>query len=139
MTRIFFYHGAADRLAAISDLLAKAAAKDKPVLVYVPDDALATELDRYLWVHPPTGFVPHCFADSSLATQTPVVLTRTLDDPIQDERLMNLGEAVPPIFSRFTSLIEVVDDAGRERGRERARFYKDRGYELTFIDLGGRA
>ena len=44
---------------------------------------------------------------------------------------------VPPGFSRFTSLIEIVGqvDDERQAGRERARFYKDRGYEIKFFDL----
>lgn len=140
MTQIFFYHGAADKIAAICDLLGKAAAQNKPVLVYAPEPALAAELDRSLWVHPPTGFVPHCLADSSLASQTPIVITHSLDQPPQDERLMNLGREVPPNFSRFSSLIEVVgeEEEDRRAGRERARFYKDRGYEVKFIPLGGQ-
>ena len=141
MTRIFFYHGAADRLAAACDLLGKAAAQGKAVLVYAPEPAVAAELDRFLWIRPPTGFVPHCLADSPLVSQTPIVIASTLDNPLQDERLMNLGKDVPPNFSRFTSLIEVVGAAEDERlaGRERVRFYKDRGYAVQFFDLGGQA
>ena len=141
MTRIFFYHGAADRLVAACDLLGKAAAQGKPILVYAPEAALAAELDRFLWVRPPTGFVPHCLAGSPLASQTPIVITSNLDQPPQDERLMNLGKEVPPNFSRFSSLIEVVgeEEDNRQAGRERARFYKDRGYEVKFFNLAERS
>ena len=57
----------------------------------------------------------------------------------QDERLFNLAGEVPPGFSRFTSLIEVVGQGDEERiaGRQRARFYKDRGYDIHFVDLAG--
>lgn len=141
MTRIFFYHGAADRLAAACDLLGKAAAQNKPVLVYAPEAAVAGELDRFLWVRPPTSFVPHCQADSPLASQTPILITQSLENPPQEERLMNLGREVPPNFSRFSSLIEVVgeDEEERQAGRERVRFYKDRGYEVKFFNLGEAA
>lgn len=141
MTHIFFYHGAADRLVAACDLLGKAAGQGKHVLVYAPEAALAAELDRFLWVRPPTGFVPHCRDDSPLVSQTPIVITGNLDQPQQDERLMNLGREVPPNFSRFSSLIEVVSEEEEDRlaGRERARFYKDRGYEVKFINLAERA
>lgn len=137
MTRVFFYHGAADRLAAACALLGKAAAQGKPVLVYVPDAGLAAELDRFLWIRPATSFVPHCRSDSPLASQTPITITQTLEDVPQDERLMNLGAEVPPNFSRFSSLIEVVgeEEADRLAGRQRVRFYKDRGYEVKYFNL----
>jgi len=141
LTQIFFYHGAADKIAAICDLLAKAAAQNKPVLVYAPEPGLAAEIDRFLWVRPPTGFVPHCLSGSPLASQTPIVITQSLKEPLQDERLMNLGREVPQNFSRFSSLIELVgeEEEDRRAGRERARFYKDRGYEVKFINLGAAA
>ena len=58
----------------------------------------------------------------------------------QDERLFNLAAEVPPGFSRFASLIEVVGHQDEERaaGRQRARFYKDRGYDITYVDLSGK-
>lgn len=137
MTQIFFYHGAADKLAAACALLGKAQAQDKAVLVYAPDGSVAADLDRLLWVQPATGFVPHCRADSPLAGETPILITGRLEQPPQDERLMNLGREVPPNFSRFLSLIEVVgcDDDDRAAARERVRFYKDRGYDIRYFDL----
>jgi hypothetical protein len=43
----------------------------------------------------------------------------------------------PPFFSRFDALREVVlpDDDDRARARDRARFYKSRGFEVTHMDL----
>jgi DNA polymerase-3 subunit chi len=137
LTRIFFYHNAADRIAASAMLIGKACAQKKPLLVFAPDSTVADALDRQLWTHPPTGFTPHVRADSPLAPQTPVVITDRLDAPPQDERLINLSLEVPPGFSRFTNLIEVVGrgDEERQAGRERVRFYKERGYEIQYFDL----
>ncbi|MBL8421091.1 MAG: DNA polymerase III subunit chi, partial [Dechloromonas sp.] len=47
---------------------------------------------------------------------------------------------VPPGFSRFHSLIEVVgqEEADRSSARDRVKFYKDRGYEVRYFDLGER-
>ena len=53
---------------------------------------------------------------------------------------MNLSSEVPPEFSRFTSVIEVVaDDADKAAARQRFKFYKDRGYEIQSRDLTGKA
>lgn len=140
MTQIFFYHGAADRIAAAAGLIARACAQKKPLLVYAPDPAIADALDRALWVSNPTGFVPHVRAGAPLAGETPVLIAASLDSLPQDERLMNLAAEVPPGFSRFASVIEVVSEDAevRQPARERFKFYKDRGYEVQAIDLSGK-
>ena len=140
MTRVFFYHGASDRMAAACALIGGAHAKGKPVLVYAPDESVAQEIDRALWTRSALSFVPHCRAGSPLAPETSILITASLDSLPQDERLLNLGREVPPGFSRFESLIEVVGRAEDERlaARERVKHYRDRGYEVSFTDLSDR-
>lgn len=140
MTQVFFYHGAADKIAAACALLGGAYAKKKPMLVFAPESAIANSLDRMLWTHSALSFVPHCRADSPLAAETPILITDTLESIPQDERLMNLSQVIPPGFSRFQSLIEVVGQEEEERSaaRERVKFYKDRGYEVRYFDLSER-
>jgi DNA polymerase-3 subunit chi len=140
LTQVFFYHGAADKIAAACALLGGAYAKKKPMLVFAPDSAIASSLDRMLWTNSALSFVPHCRADSPLAAETPILITDTLDSIPQDERLMNLSQAIPPGFSRFQSLIEVVGQEEEERSaaRERVKFYKDRGYDVRYFDLSER-
>ncbi len=140
MTRVFFYHGAADRVAAACALLGGAYAKKKPMLVFTPDKDVARDIDRSLWTHPALGFVPHCTADSPLAPETPILITDSLTAPAQHDRLMNLSRDIPPDVARFENLIEVVgqDEGDRAAARERVRLYKDRGYEVSFIDLSAR-
>jgi len=137
LTQIFFYHNATDRIAAAAALIGKAVMQKKAMLVYAPDAEIASTLDRYLWTHPPTGFVPHVRNDSPLAAETPVLISDNLDSPPQNDRLVNLSAVIPPGFSSFTSVIEVVGQHDEERlaGRERAKFYKDRGYEIKYFDL----
>lgn len=137
MTQVFFYHNASDRLNAVAALISKAAQQKKAMLVYAPDPHIADAIDRQLWVQQPTSFVPHVRAHSPLAAETLVVIADTLENASQTQRLFNLSREIPPGFSRFASLIEVVgqDDEDRLAGRERVKFYKDRGYEIQFIDL----
>ena len=137
MTKVFFYHNAPERLAAAVSLIGRVPRQKKSILVYAPDEALASALDRQLWIDPPTGFTPHVREHSPLAAETPVLIAGNTENAPQNERLLNLSAEVPPGFSRFTSLIELIDQdaATRQAGRERARFYKDRGYEIEFIDL----
>jgi DNA polymerase-3 subunit chi len=142
LTQIFFYHNAAERIAAAAALIGKAYSQKKTLLVYAPDAEVAGLLDRHLWMHPPSGFIPHVRSDSPLAAETPVLIADNLDaDDLhsfsQNERLFNLSAEIPPGFARFTSVIEVVGQQEAERlaGRERVRFYKDRGYEIKYFDL----
>jgi DNA polymerase III subunit chi len=138
VTRIQFLHSAPDRLAAAAEWLRQAWQKRQPVLVYVPDRQAAEQLDRLLWSHPATGFVPHCAARSSLATETPILLTTELDELPHDRCLLNLGDELPPGFSRFEDLVEIVStaDADRLPARERFKFYRERGYALEARDIG---
>ena len=140
MTQVFFYHGASDKIAAACALLGGACAKNKPVLVYAPENDVANDVDRTLWAHSALSFVPHCRSGSPLAGETPILITDNLDQTPQDDRLMNLSQVVPPGFSRFHSLIEVVgrEEADRSSARDRVKFYKDRGYEVRYFDLGER-
>jgi DNA polymerase-3 subunit chi len=142
VTEIFFYHGARDRVQAAAAWLTKAWGQRQPVLVYAPDDALGDRLDRLLWLQAPTGFLPHCRADSPLAAETPIVIARDFDElPTlpQDERLLNLADEVPPGFARFQTLVEIIsgEDAVRIPARERFKFYRERGYAIQSNDLGG--
>ena len=111
MTQIFFYHNADDRLSAAAALIGKAARQKKPLLVYAPDREIASAIDRQLWTQAPTGFIPHVWSDSPLAAETPVIITGDAESATQNERLFNLSMEVPPGFSRFTSLIEIVGQA----------------------------
>lgn len=141
MTRIFFYHNAADRITAAASLIGKACLQKKAVLVFAPDAEIASTLDRHLWMHPATGFIPHVRSTSPLATETPVLIAGELEHPQQTERLFNLSADIPPGFSRFSSVIEVVGHHESERlaGRERVKYYKDRGYEIRYFDLSENA
>jgi len=140
LTQVFFYHGAADKIAAACALLGGAYAKRKPMLVYTPDENIASSIDRQLWTSTALSFIPHCRADSPLAAETPILIADSLDSIAQDERLMNLSQEIPPGFSRFESLIEVVGQEEEERSaaRERVKYYKDRGYAVRYFDLSER-
>jgi DNA polymerase-3 subunit chi len=138
VTRVLFLHGANDRLAAAARWLGAAAAGKRSVLVYVPDADAAERLDRLLWTIGPTGFVPHARASSPLAAESPIVIAGDVAAVPLDEVLLNLADEVPPGFSRFEELVEVVsgEDAVRLPARERFKYYRERGYDLESRDVG---
>jgi DNA polymerase-3 subunit chi len=137
MTEIRFLHGAQDRLQAVAAWLGQAGSEARKVLVYAPLDEQRNQLDRLLWTQPATGFIPHCMDGDKAAAETPIVLASRLDNLLHDECLLNLSNEIPPGFSRFRQLIEIVsiDDADRIPSRERFRFYRERGYPLEARDI----
>lgn len=138
MTTIDFYTRVTDRLAVVAKLTAKAVKSHGSVRVLTPDAETTAALDRLLWLVPPTGFVPHCRIDDPLAAQTPVWIDHRLEHSGAAVVLINLHVEPPPFFSRFERLAEIVGEADAPAGRERFRFYRERGYAMRTHDLSGR-
>ncbi|NIE66162.1 DNA polymerase III subunit chi [Burkholderia sp. Ax-1719] len=138
MTRIDFHTNVGDALLYACRLVRKAYLADQQVIVLAEPARLRT-FDELLWTFSPLEFVPHCMADNAEAAQTPIVLTADLERAPHHRVLLNLGAAVPPQFARFERLLEVIGDAPEElaSGRERYRFYRDRGYTLNNYKQGG--
>jgi len=139
MTRVDFYvlsdNDWLNRVLLVCKLAEKAFRHDKPVFIHSDDDELLKQLDEQLWQFRPDSFVPHrLLSENELASaidSEPVQLSK--GEPGKDRRvLINLASTVPPFFSRFERALEVVNQADnvRESGRERYRFYQQRGYPL---------
>lgn len=132
MTSIDFYTHVADRLEIAARLVAKAFAQHGRVRVLTPDAATTDALDRRLWLKPPIAFLPHCRVDSALASETPIWVDHREEHPGAASVLINLTATPPSFFARFERLAEIVgiEDKEAAAGRERYRFYRERGYEL---------
>ena len=75
----------------------------------------------------------HAHAIAEAANGEPVVLSHALEPTDREwDVLINMADDVPEFFSRYHRVAEVVDkETGRrDAGRERFRFYRERGYEL---------
>ena len=137
MTSIDFYFNAEDRLQVACRLAGKAMKQGGRMLIYAPDAELAARVDKLLWTWPQIGFVPHCAVHSPLAAETPVLIGSGEEAPEGCGLLLNLGAACPPHFARFERLLELVGAQEQEKsaGRERYRYYRERGYKITNHDL----
>ena len=89
------------------------------------------ELDDLLWTFRPGSFIPHGVYTRSGEAQ-PVELGHAIEPAGHDDVLVNLSGEVPPWFSRFERVAELVgpDEAERTAARARYRYYQDRGYNL---------
>lgn len=137
MTKVDFYTGSEDKLRTACQLSHKAMQNGLRVLLHTPDEATTEALDKLLWHYPATAFIPHCRSHETAAQEIPVVLGHDAETLPHSELLISLHTACLPFFSRFERVIEIVSqEADDEKlGRERYKFYKDRGYEMRHFDL----
>lgn len=137
MTRVDFHTNVGDALLYACRLARKAYQAGQP-LVVVADHAGLRAFDERLWTFSPLDFLPHCMAESELAARTPIVLATDVEQAPHHQVLLNLAPVVPAQFARFERLLEVVGNSDDElaAGRERYRFYRDRGYPLNNYKQG---
>ena len=107
------------------------------VMLSTPDSTTSHALDKLLWEFPANAFIPHCLSDVAEAETMPVVINQGGEKFPDHELLISLHNQTVNFFSRFERVIEIVstDEEDSRLGRERYKFYKDRGYELRHIDL----
>jgi DNA polymerase-3 subunit chi len=137
VTEITFYTFADNPLDVARRVAAKAYGQGKQVMIYAPDASTAERIDQLLWTTPALGFVPHCRDHDALAGETPVLIGTDAATLRNADVMINLHTEPPAAFARFERLVEIVgpDDASREQGRSRYRFYQARGYALANHDL----
>lgn len=94
-------------------------------------------LDQMLWTFSAGSFIPHGLHVPPLDPTLPVVIGHT--DPPDDVKnvLVSLAPQVPAFFDRFERVAEIVgaSEEDRARGRERFRFYRERGHPLQTHQL----
>jgi DNA polymerase-3 subunit chi len=145
MTKVDFYTGSPDKLRTACQLSHKAMQSGVRAVISAPDAATTDALDKLLWHYPATAFIPHSRSDAGTSEQIPVpnlskwpvIINHGSDKFPHHELLISLHDECMPFFSRFERVIEIISsDAEDSRmGRERFKFYRDRGYELHHIDL----
>lgn len=132
MTRIDFYRYVPDKLLFACRLAARVYDAQSRLVVFSPDRQVLRSFDKQLWTYQAPRFVPHCFADSELAAETPIVLASSDEALPHHDVLLNLGDDWPPFFASFERVLEIVgtDEEDKERARARYSFYRKRGYDI---------
>jgi DNA polymerase-3 subunit chi len=134
MTRIDFHSNVPNKIAYACRLVRKARSADFKIVILAKDRQQMTELDELLWTFSEHDFLPHVALNDPLAAQTPILLTTEdeMESP-HHQILINLSDTPPGHFARFERMFEVIssDESDKLAGRERYRFYQQRGYPLT--------
>jgi DNA polymerase-3 subunit chi len=139
LTRVGFYvvqaQEQSQRLQVAVRLADKAFARGHRIFINATDRAQAEALDELLWQFRPASFLPHGLVGSEHAET--IAIGWGQDPEYHDDLLINLNLEIPPFFSRFQRVAEVVtqDPDSLAALRKSWTFYKDRGYQLEKHDL----
>jgi DNA polymerase-3 subunit chi len=134
MTRIDFHSNVVDRLTYTCRLVRKARAAQCQIVLLSRDAEQQAALDEALWTFSATDFLPHVTPEHPHAAATPVILITDDSAEVPHHHvLINLSGQTPAHFARFERMFEIIsaDEADKVAGRDRYRYYKDRGYPLT--------
>jgi len=141
VTLVGFYvvHTAApgERLQVAARLTDKAFRQGHRIFINTVDREQAVELDRLLWSFRPSSFIPHGLLGEDHSATVAIGWGQEPDD--HNDLLINLQLQVPPFFSRFQRVAEVVtqEPASLQALRQSWRFYQERGYQLEKHDIQG--
>ena len=146
MTSIDFHFNTPNRLEYACRLTRKIlnsgqATLESPLLVFCADRSRLDHFDDMLWSLWPDEFIPHAHVSLPEAHESPILLADQDIKLHQHTVLLNLDDAPPPFFTRFTRLLEVVstEEDDRAKARERFGFYRDRGYAINNYDLSKKS
>jgi len=139
MTEIVFYSGATDKLHVACRLCVKALTQNARIMIYSTDTEMLEKIDRQLWVHQQTSFLPHCAIDDDeqLVKSTPIILSNRIAAAQGCTILINLDVQCPQMIEQFDRVIEIAGVSPEDKlaARDRYRLYKQTGYALHHYDL----
>lgn len=138
MTKVDFYiltSGSQEQTAC--KLAEKAYHLGHRIYVHAMSEEHCQHLDQLLWTFRDGSFVPHECYQPGKTSESPITIGHHEAPETDAEVLINLASSVPLFFSRFLRVAEVIDhhDEAKQHGRERFKFYRDRGYPMDTHNL----
>jgi len=126
-----------ERLQVAARLADKAFRRGHRIFINAADREQAVQLDSLLWSFRPSSFIPHGLLGHEHADTVAIAWGQEPDD--HNDLLINLNLQVPPFFSRFQRVAEVVtqEPGSLEALRKSWLFYQERGYQLEKHDIQG--
>ena len=133
-TRVTFYDvQPEDRWPLIAKMAEAAWGKGKRLVVHCANDAIAGELDEYLWVFREDAFIPHERVDAAPDTRPVAATIRIVSQAAAtgDADVLVLESPVSlECARRYATVIDMVDhrdESGEEKSRERFKAWRAEG------------
>jgi DNA polymerase III subunit chi len=141
MTQVDFYvldeKAAGNRYTLACRLSEKIYHQGRRIFIHTGSDEETRHIDRLLWTFRQGSFIPHGREGDCDPAVTPVIIGHHGENDDEHDVLINLASEVPGFFSRFERVAELIDKEPQvvASGRDRFRFYRDRGYPLNKHDI----
>ena len=137
MTTIQFYHLlSTSRERAVPKLMDKMLKSGQRAVLLMSSDAMLKTMSDALWANDPASFLPHGSARDGHASEQPIYLTLTDENPNGADILCVLDGSSPASISRYNKLLDVFDGSNENdvaAARARWTSYKTAGYALQYI------
>ncbi len=126
-----------DRFNFVCNLVSKVYGEGRDIYIHTKDQSDAQQIDDLLWSFKGEAFIPHNIIGDDTLAQTQVQIGWGDHPDHHHDVLINLSSPQPNFFSRFQRVLEVViqDEEILAQTRKHYKFYKDRGYQVTYRDL----
>ena len=113
-------------------LLEKAYQRGHHIFVYCENQKDAEHLDELLWTFKEDSFIPHHLQGEGPIPAPPVQIGYGSEPRGFDDILLNLSSTIPPYYSRFNLIMEVVaeNDIAKEISRNHYREYRSKQCDL---------
>ena len=120
----------------------KAYKQGHKIYIHTDSEQQTSTMDKLLWTFRSGSFIPHTTTPQNPDAQKntrnpddesiPVLIGHEAEPQCAPDVLINLSHEVPGFFSRFERVAELITENAeqKKKGRERYKFYRDRGYEL---------
>lgn len=136
-TTISFYHLlSTSATRAVPKLMEKALGAGKRIVIVSHSDAQLKAMSDALWSNDPASFLPHGSARDGNATEQPIFLSLTDENPGGAEILCVLDGSSPASIAHYTKVLDVFDGTKEDdvaRARERWAQYKTQGFALQYV------
>lgn len=132
---IRFYHLTTRSLeSALPEILAKALAGGRRVVVRVAHDGTIAALSEALWTAQPDSFLPHGSAADGHAADQPIWLTTGTDNPNNADVLVLAGGGAEEItnYALCCAMLDGRDEAAVDAARAQWKTWRAEGMTVTY-------
>ena len=113
-------------------LIEKAYQHGHRVFVFCKSATDAAHLDELLWTYKTDSFIPHHLQGEGPEPPPPVQIGFGPEPRGFNDILLNMSPTIPPFYSRFRRIMEIVldEEVAKEISRQHYREYRQKQFEL---------
>lgn len=136
-TTVQFYHLlSTSATRAVPKLMEKALKAGNRVVMLFGSDTELKQMSDALWSNDPASFLPHGTVRDGHASEQPILLSLTEENPNGADIICVLDGALPASATSYTKLLDVFDGTNEDevaRARQRWTHYKNQGLALQYV------